>query len=241
MKKFICIFVLLFVCVSFVACDGSASQGDDASVSQSDGTSAYETFDSMEYSVYVNIFYNGLGEDYENKTYTKEGIFGILQDEYNNTTRYYVWGYADQTKCCDYQWEVVLDENAQIPVPGSFVKFTGTLLADESALDGYWFTDVSLEVVNEKAKTAFDYDLTTLSPTLARVQIINMLAHPDVFDSKTVNVYARVLDADTIQHPYYDEAWELDCKGELQGTVGNYVTVSGTFTADSEDSYLQIG
>ena len=38
----------------------------------------------------------------------------------------------------------------------------------------------------------------------------------------------------------YDEAWELDCKGELNATTGNYVTVSGTFVAQGDSSYLQI-
>ena len=232
MKKLIGIFLALLSCLSTAACAGDNSSGTD--------TDLLEKFDSMEYSAYVNIFYNGLGADYENKTYSKEGIFCVLQDEYNDTTRYYVWGYADQTKCCDYQWEIVLDENAEIPEPGSFVKFSGTFVFDEAALDNYWFTDVSLEVTKEKSASAFDYDLTCLSPTLVRVQLVNMQAHPVVFDSKTVNVYGRVLDADTVQHPYYDEAWELDCVGELNGTTGSYVTVSGTFTADGENSYLQI-
>ncbi len=230
MKKLVGIFLTLALCLSAASCSGGNSSDTDL----------YEKFDSMEYSAYVNIFFNGLGNDYENKTYTKEGIFAVVQDEFNNTTRYYVWGYADQTKCCDYQWEIVLDENAEIPTPGSFVKFSGTFVFDEAALDNYWFTDVSIEVTKEKAASQFDYDLTCLSPTLVRVQLINMQAHPDVFDSKTVNVYGRVFDADTIQHPYYDEAWYLDCKGELSGTTGNYVTVSGTFTADGENSYLQI-
>lgn len=232
MKKLVGIFLALVFCLSAASCSGDNSSGSDSDL--------FEKFDSMEYSAYVNIFYNGLGGDYENKTYTKEGIFGVLQDEYSDTTRYYVWGYADQTKCCDYQWEVVLDENAEIPVPGSFVKFTGTFVADENALDGYWFTDVSLEVTKEKAASQYDYDLTTLSPTLVRVQLINMQAFPVVFDSKSVNVYGRVYDDSTIQHPYYDDSWYLECKGELNGTVGKYVTVSGTFTANGEDSYLQI-
>lgn len=117
---------------------------------------------------------------------------------------------------------------------------SGTFVENDDALDGYWFEDVTLETKKEKAVSSYDYDLTTLSPTLVRVQLINMLNFPLEFDGKTVNVYGRVLDNDTIQHPYYDEAWELDCKGELNATTGNYVTVSGTFTADGENSYLQI-
>ena len=234
MKKIISLLTVLLICVTFAACGGS---GD---TSMTDNSSDYEVFDSMEYSVYVNIFYNGLGDDYVNKEYTKEGIFGILQDEYSGVTRYYVWGYADQTKCCDYQWEFVPDESIQLPAPGSLVKISGSLVADDDALDGYWFENVSFEVKKEKAASSYDYDLTTLSPTLVRVQLVNMQVHPLVFDSKSVNVYGRVLDSDTIQHPYYDEAWELDCKGELNGTTGSYVTVSGTFVAEGEDSYLQI-
>lgn len=233
MKKLISLFIVLLVCISLAACGGTASQTDN-------GSNDFEIFDSMEYSAYVNIFYEGNGSDFENKTYTKEGIFGILQDEYSGVTRYYVWGYADQTKCCDYQWEFVPDAGTQLPEPGSLVKISGSFVADDDALDGYWFTDVTFETTKEKAASAYDYDLTTLSPTLVRVQLINMQVHPLVFDSKSVNVYGRVLDSDTIQHPYYDEAWELDCKGELNGTTGSYVTVSGTFVAEGDSSYLQI-
>lgn len=232
MKKLVAILLILVLCLSAVSCSGGNSSDAD--------TDLLEKFDSMEYSAYVNIFFNGLGSDYENKTYTKEGIFAVVQDEFNNTSRYYVWGYADQTKCCDYQWEIVFDENAEIPVPGSFVKFTGTFVADENALDGYWFTDVSLEVTKEKAASAYDYDLTNLSPTLVRVQLINMQNFPDVFDAKTVSIYGRVYDDSTIQHPYYDDTWYLECRGGLDGGIGKYVTVSGTFTTDGEDSYLQI-
>ena len=234
MKKLISILTVLLICVTLAACGGT---GD---TSPTDNGSDYEVFDSMEYSAYVNIFYEGNGSDFENKTYTKEGVFGILQDEYSGVTRYYVWGYADQTKCCDYQWEFVPAEGTQLPAPGSLVKISGSFVANDDALDGYWFEDVSFEVKKEKAASAYDYDLTTLSPTLVRVQLINMQVHPLVFDSKSVNVYGRVLDSDTIQHPYYDEAWELDCVGELNATTGNYVTVSGTFVAQGDSSYLQI-
>lgn len=232
MKKIISLSAVVLLCIS-LACCGKSETPDSA-------TADFEIFDSMEYSAYVNIFYEGNGSDFANKAYTKEGIFGILQDEFNNTTRYYVWGYADQTKCCDYQWEIVLDENTPIPAEGSLVTVSGTFVKNADALDGYWFEDVTLEVKKEKAVSSYDYDLTTLSPTLVRVQLINMLNFPVKFDGKTVNVYARVLDSDTIQHPYYDEAWELDCKGELNATTGNYVTVSGAFTADGDNSYLQI-
>lgn len=233
MKKLISLFIVLLVCISLAACGGTSSQPDNSS-------NDFEIFDSMEYSAYVNIFYEGNGSDFENKTYTKEGIFGILQDEYSNVTRYYVWGYADQTKCCDYQWEIVPDENVQLPAPGSLVTVSGEFVANEDALDGYRFENITLETKKEKAVSSYDYDLTTLSPTLVRVQLINMLNFPLEFDGKTVNVFGRVYDADTIQHPYYDEAWYLDCVGELNATTGNYVTVSGTFTADGENSYLQI-
>ena len=233
MKKLISLFVVLLICLSFASCGGTSEPTDG-------GTTDFEIFDSMEYSAYVNIFYEGNGSDFENKTYTKDGVFGILQDEYSGVTRYYVWGYADQTKCCDYQWEFVPDADTQLPAPGSLVKISGSFVADENALDGYWFEDVTFEVTKEKAASAYDYDLTTLSPTLVRVQLINMQVHPLVFDAKSVNVYGRVLDSDTIQHPYYDEAWELDCKGELNATTGNYVTVSGTFVAQGDSSYLQI-
>lgn len=232
MKKFIRILLVFAICVSFASCSSSSDKDNSENL--------LEKYDSMEYTVYVNIFYNGQGNDYVDKTYTKEGIFATLQDEYNNVNRYYVWGYADRTKCCDYQWEIVLPDGAQIPEDGSLVSFTGTLTADENALDGYWFTDVTLSVSNEKTASEYDYDLTNLSPTLARVQLINMLNFSDVFDGKTVKVYGRVYEDGTIQHPYYDNSWYLDYKGGSSAATGKYVTLGGTFAVSSDGGYVNV-
>lgn len=68
MKKLISLLTVLLICVTFAACDGNIA------TSATDNGSDYEIFDSMEYSAYVNIFYEGNGSDFENKTYTKEGI-----------------------------------------------------------------------------------------------------------------------------------------------------------------------
>ena len=99
-----------------------------------------------EYVLYTNIFYNNTGDDYVGQTFTKTGTLARIEDAFNGRTRWYVWGYNDQTKCCDWQWEIVPKDEAALPEIGSLVEATGTFTASESALDGYWITDAEVSV-----------------------------------------------------------------------------------------------
>lgn len=243
MKKLIALLLALTVIFVFASCGGNSDNNSsnptaDALLSNGElDTGMKEKFDQMEYSAYVDLFYNDNGASYEGKTFKKDGTFAILKDAYSDITRYYVWGYADNTKCCDYQWELVLNEGADIPEPGSYVKVEGTMRADENALDGYWLEDVTLTVTDEFKNAGFDIDMTTMSPTLVRVQVINILQHKEKFANNTIRVFGRALSANTIQHPYYDESWTMHFSET--GTVpaiGEYMLLEGTYNASGSDN-----
>lgn len=275
MKKLIPLLCALALALSLAACSGktentgktpeadaSAAQSGEvatdrngktipSNIPQSAVTDMPETFDSMEYVLYMNIFSykdqndpsKGMGgDDYVGEKQTKEGTFFKLRDEYNKKDRYYVWGYADQTRCCDYQWEFVPDDVTALPAPGSRIKVQGTFSKSSDALDGYWLTSPTVTVEKESAAPAYELDLTTASPTLARVQIQNMQQFASVFTGKTLRVFGRLYAANCIQHPYYDGAWQMDFTGTDQTSApGTYLLIGGTFTAGEENgSYLAV-
>ena len=201
-----------------------------------------ETFNQLEYAAYINIFYEKKGSDYVNKVYNKEGTFAVLHDEYNKTDRYYVWGYADKTRCCDWQWEFVPADVNALPTPGSLVKLKGKLVQDEKSLDGYRFSDVTLETV-EKFTPAQGLDLTVLSPTLVRVQVANMQGNAEVFKGEKVRIFGRALNGSCLQHPYYDGSWNMDMilpENEKAPATGQYLTVDGVFTAENGGCYIKV-
>ena len=267
MKKLIALLLTLALVLTFTACGGKTStdektSGSDAQSGDSVATTAptaqgaalglqlntgmKEKQDQMEYSIYCDLFYNENGAAYENMKYTKDGVFAILEDAYSGKTRYYVWGYADNTKCCDYQWEFVMPKGAEIPEAGSYVTMTGQLTKSDEALDGYWFTDVQLTVEEPFAHAGYDYDLTTDSPTLARVQIQNMESHMDQFNGKTVRIYGRAMNLDaangggSVQHPYYDGAWSIDFNynDKIDFAIGDDILVEGPFTVLDAGCYI---
>ncbi len=243
MKKVFTLLLSLALVLSLAACGGSeeettAENGETvtnptADALLSDGeldTGMKEKFDQMEYSAYVDLFYNDNGASYESKTFNKDGTFAILKDAYSNVTRYYVWGYADNTKCCDYQWEIVLPEGTEIPEPGSYVKVKGTMEKNEAALDGYWLKDVTLEVTEEFENAGFGMDMTTMSPTLVRVQVINILQFPDNFKDMKVRIFGRALSVNSIQHPYYNESWSMHfTETDTVPAIGKYILLEGTY------------
>lgn len=210
-----------------------------------------EYFDNMDYALYMNVFTykdqndpsKGMGGDeYVGQTWTKMGIFAVLRDEWNKKDRYYVWGYADQTRCCDFQWEFVPADPASLPEPGSEIEVKGTFSKSDEALDGFWITEPTVTVKKEYNAPAYDYDLTRDSATLARVQIQNFQAFPDAFKDKTTRIFCRVMGSNTVQHPYYDGAWSMDFQGtDKSSAVGSYVIIGGTFTAGEQGgSYLTV-
>lgn len=221
---------ILAVAVLFALCACGEAQ-ESASEEASAAENVPVVLDSNEYNLYQNIFFNEMAQDYDGQQMTKVGVFASIFDSFNQRTRYYVWGYLDQTKCCDWQWEFVPTDASALPPSGSLVEMTGTFCAGEDALDGYWFTDASVTVKQTFSGTAGEVDLCTLNGTLERVQLINMQVFPQDYEGKTVRMYGRVYSPTEIQHPYYDNAWtqEFAAEGSVP-PVGAVVTVSGTWT-----------
>lgn len=247
MKKFVSLVLVACMIFAFAACGKDKPNGGENDPTNSanpplNSAKMREKFDNMEYTLYQNIFYqeNGAAE-YVGKTMTKDGTFTSIYDAYNNVTRYYVWGYADQTKCCDYQWEIVMPEGTPIPPSGSYVKMTGVFKHDEKALDKYWFTDVTLTVEEEYACAPVDFDTTTMNATLTRVQVINFEQFPDVFAGKTAVLFGRAMGAFTVQHPYYDNAWSMDFANAPQKpATGQYLILTGTLVKSEKTCYLDV-
>lgn len=230
MKKVLALLMSGLMLLSFAACskDTAATSGYGI---------ADEYLNNMEYSTYQDIFYNDTGAKYANKSYKKEGIFSVIHDSFKGTDRYYVWGFNDNTHCCDWQWELCLTDTSDLPKNGSLVEFEGTFKADEKALDGYWFVDNKITVKIEYTGSDVDYDLTTLSATLTRVQLINMLNYPDEYVGKTIKLIARVMGTESIQHPYYDDAWVLPVKtSKALPAIGKWIVATGTLSGSTAEN-----
>ncbi len=231
MKKIISVLLIVCLVFSFAACGGKENGGDSVNAGSS-GTMR-EKYDQMEYTIYENVMNpdTGTGAQLEGQKFTKDGVFGIIYDAYKgNIERYYVWGYADNTKCCCYQWEFEMPEGADIPPSGSYVQITGKLTYDaDKALDNYWFTDVDFKVEKRYEGSTTDFDFTTLSSTLAMVEVSNMLYYAvDYFAGKTIRLFGRQYSAGVIQHPYWEQSWFLDYS--YDGSVpadGEYITLTG--------------
>ena len=241
MKKVIVLLLTALILLTAVSCKKNNNTGSTGDSAQSGSNSGYgvakEYLNNMEYSAYQDIFYNQTGSKYEGKTFEKEGIFTTIHDSFNNVERYYVWGFNDNTHCCDYQWELNITDTSSLPKNGSFVKFSGSFKADSKALDGYWFTEPKITVEQEFTGQKGDIDMTTMSATLARVQLINMLNYPDEYAGKTVTLIGRVMSPTTLQHPYYDEAWTLNVKTDKAlPAIGKWVVATGTFSGTSPEN-----
>lgn len=218
MKKTIFILLAALTLAATAGCSGGDNGGLTTVIS------------SPEYVLYENIFYNDTGDDYVGQEQTKTGTFTVLYDKYSNRTRYYVWGYYDNTKCCDWQWEFVPESTDALPPSGSLVAVTGTFQGDDAALDGYWLADAAVTVKGKYSGPDCDIDMTAMSATLERVQLINMQVFPEDFDGMTVYMYGRVESLSSLQHPYYDGAWsqEFATKDDVPA-IGTMVIASGTW------------
>ncbi|MGN0462238.1 MAG: hypothetical protein ACI4HZ_07315 [Ruminococcus sp.] len=232
MKKVISTLLCLSIIFAFVGCSKSEDTNTQPNTTQEEISQTVETIlTPAEYVLYQNVFYNEQAGDYVYKEVTKHGIFTVLYDEYNSVTRYYVWGYNDNTKCCDWQWEIVPNDTSNLPNAGSTIDVTGTFTENENALDGYWIENAKIDITAKYKGSDIDVDTTTMGGTLERVQVANMQAHPDKFEGKTVTVYGRILSATTVQHPYYDNCFsqEFVSNDDVQA-IGTRVVISGTYT-----------
>lgn len=214
-----------------------ATDAPDAAVT----TERPEVMNPDEYILYQNVFYQDYGKDITGTTVNKEGIFASVYDAYNSRQRYYVWGYYDQTKCCDWQWEFVPQEGAELPAVGSLVNVSGTFAYDENALDKYWITDAQVSSQTEYTGPSAERDMLAMSCTLERVQMYNIISHADVFEGQEFFAYGRIASTNTLQDPYYDGSWQIGIS--WNGTtpaIGTLVAISGviengTLTVQSLD------
>lgn len=243
MKALLALLLALAVAAACAGCGESAAETPTETVAAPTETAAVpteslpdaaveerpEVFSQDEYMLYQNIFYSGYGQDYDGKPTEKEGVFAVIHDAYNDCTRYYVWGYYDQTRCCDWQWEFVPQDASALPPVGSLVNVTGTFAYDESALDKYWIKDASVALKTEYAGPTAELDMRSMGATLERVQMYNIMYHPDVFDGQTYLAYGRIASVNSIQDPYYDGSWSntITWGGSLPA-IGTLVEVSGT-------------
>ena len=250
MKKLTMLVLCLALLLSLAACQGTEQSSESVQTPQKTtaanpgvaqdtepGSAPTATADVMptvldqtEYVLYQNIFFNDMADDYVGQKAVKEGTLARVYDAFNDCTRYYVWGYMDATKCCDWQWEFVPADPASLPASGSLVKMTGTLTRDDAALDKLWFTDTTLELETAFQPEACDVDMTTMNATLERVQLLNVQYKPDAFAGKSLRFYGRVLNPTTIQHPYYDNAWTQAFETSASvPAIGTMVILSGTW------------
>ena len=69
-----------------------------------------------------------------------------------------------------------------------------------------------------------------MSATLERVQLLHMQYKPEAFQGQSLRLYGRILHPNTVQHPYYDNAWTQDFQGlEESPAIGTMVILSGTW------------
>lgn len=206
----------------------TAAQPDNVQVNDS-GSDMPTVLNTMEYSLYQNIFFNGQMDDFNGKSTEKEGVFTVLTDAYNKVTRYYVWGYNDETKCCDWQWELKLNDTKDLPTNGSLVSVTGKYEKDEKALDKFWIVDPVIKVKKAYQGQPCDVDMLAMSDTLERVQSFSVVNYSDSFDGKLVRCYGRMQNEGMIEDPYYDDSWGIAISGDYKvPAFGTMVVVSGT-------------
>lgn len=222
----------MILCLVFCFCACDKNEENSASSGESGSAAMPTVLEPMEYVLYQNIFYNQMGELYADQEFDKTGTFTVLRDSYNGRDRYYVWGYNDATKCCDWQWEFNPSKGQELPPVGSLIRVKGKFVANDNALDGYWIKSAKVTVKQEYTGSGCDYDLTTMSGTLERVQLQNLWGKPDDYQGKTLSAYGRVAGVGMIQDPYYDGSWTQSFTSDVSlPAIGTMVIISGTVNA----------
>ena len=258
MKKTLAVFLAFLFALTLASCGGGGgTKQAGESMTDANGnvipsniptqalTDMKLKFDSREYTLYQNVMAQTDGKGgYDGLQFTKDGVFAVLQDDWSGKTRYYVWGYADSTMCCDYQWEFVPADVSSLPKPGSYITVAGTLkyTADQKtgAMDHYWITGASVTVQGTYTPAAYDYDLTTMSNTLAYVQISRMQDYPEKYTGKTALIYGRTLNPTTLQHPYYNEVWKLGFTSDQNPAPGTYLILGGKLEYNNKTCTLNV-
>ncbi len=213
----------------------SACSSDSGSAAEKETvTEVPVILNQAEYVLYQNIFYNNYGPQYENTPVTKNGVFAVIQDAWAGKARYYVWGYLDNTQCCDWQWEFVPKDTKNLPAVGSLITVSGTFAKEEAALDGYWIKDADVGVVKTYAGATAELHMLAMSDTLERVQLLNIMYWPEAFEGKAFTAYGRIAGPGVLQDPYYDGSWEIpfSSASDLSAlAIGTSVTLNGKVSA----------
>ena len=232
LKKIISFALCLAIVFAFAGCSKSNTASNQSTSEKQEVKSVVPTvIQSTEYTLYQNIFMNNQGKDYDNTAVTKKGTFAVINDEYNSVVRYFVWGYNDQTKCCDWQWELDPKDKENLPTAGSLVEVSGTFKEAESSLDGYWIENAAISVLQKYNGNSCDIDMTTMGGTLERVQVANMQQYPDRFEGKTICAYGRMETLTSLQHPYYDNCFSLEFESENQApAIGTDTIIRGKYS-----------
>ncbi|MCI8589595.1 MAG: hypothetical protein HFE77_02645 [Clostridiales bacterium] len=227
---------VVLLCCSLLLCACSASMTSKKKEIPESSRMA-EITDQREYIAYQDIFYHQNADSFVGKEVAKEGIFTTLQDHNAQINRYYIWGYADSLKSSDWQWEIDPGDGAELPSNGSRVKVSGVFqFNQEKALDEYWIENATIELV-QKYTPAYnsDLDLTTMSSTLASVQLLHLKADAAWYHGKIVRLYGRVFNETTLQHPYLDQTWFMQIEtNEPMPEAGTFVTVQGELKAEDQ-------
>ncbi|MCI8332706.1 MAG: hypothetical protein HFE78_07765 [Clostridiales bacterium] len=237
---------LLLLCCSMLLCACSVGLTSKKNEIPESSRMA-EITDQREYVVYQDVFYHQKADDFVDKEVTKEGIFTTLQDNDHQIDRYYIWGYADSMKSSDWQWEIDSANLSEIPSNGSRVKVSGVFRFNpEKALDQYWIENAVIDLVqNYIPAYDADLDLTTMSSTLANVQLLHIKTAADRYNGWSIRLYGRVFNQTTIQHPYLNQTWFMQIdSAEALPEAGTLVTVQGEFSIENEKerivaSYIQ--
>ncbi len=206
------------------------SCGSDHSVSTQKSSEIPVVLSQPEYVLSQNIFFNNYMDDYVGKETEKEGVFAVIQDAFSKVTRYYVWGCLDQTLCCDWQWEFVPEEPDKLPPPGSKIKVSGTYEKTDSALDDLWIVKAKVETLVEYTGEQAELNMRTMSDTLERVQLSNMVRRAEQFIGKDYIAYGRIATGSMLQDPYYDGSWSIPYESsETMPAIGTIAVIRGVY------------
>lgn len=234
--------LLLLLAALLMLCTACGDSGGGGQSGTPTSKEVPAILNQTEYVLYQNIFANDTGSQYVGQEMTKHGVFTTIQDAYNGVTRYYVWGYLDNTRCCDWQWELKVTNTKDLPSNGSLVTVKGVFTASEDALDGYWLTNPEIATVTRYVGESSEVDMYTMSDTLERVQILNILNRSEAFEGKQFSAYGRVASLTTLEDPYYDGSWQVPFTANsdipafgttvvLRGTVKNGALEAASLTA----------
>ena len=196
--------------------------------------------DANEALEYKKIIVDGETDGVKNTEVTKTGMFCAVQDRFNDVTRYYVWGYGDEARSVDWQWEFVPADAGALPAQGSVITVKGVLKESEAALDRLRLENAEVSVGTDYTPdTVYDVDCRFMGSTLERVQVQNVSLFPEDFAGKTMAVYGRASGTAAVRQPY-DGAegqivdWSLEFSSAYENPEADtMIVVTGSLTGDN--------